>query len=268
MLKQRVVTALILAPLTIWAIIALPVGGFALLFGVITLLGAWEWGRIVGLQSARQLLFPAAIAIVLGTLYRHLDNHLLINVVAASALAWWLVALLQVVTFPASERFWVRSAWSRAVAGLLILAPAWLAMVLIHQRLGAGYILLLLFLIWGADTGAYFAGRAFGRRKLAPKVSPGKSWEGVYGALLSTVVLALAGYYWLEPSLGLLPFLLLCLLVVMVSILGDLTESLFKRITHIKDSGGLLPGHGGILDRIDSLTAAAPVFALGVLWGI
>lgn len=265
MLKQRIMTALILAPLSAWAILVLPSGGFALLFGLISLLAAWEWGQIIGLSARRRLLFPLLTAAAMGLLYPLLDSRPLLYCAAVLASLWWLSALAQVVTFPAVERFWTRSATARALAGLMILVPCWLALLVIHLRLGASYVLLLLLLIWGADIGAYFAGRTFGRHKLAPRVSPGKSWEGVYGALLMTLLVALAGFYWLQPAMGMSAFILLCLLVVMVSVLGDLTESLFKRIARIKDSGNLLPGHGGILDRVDSLTAAAPFFALGLL---
>ena len=121
-------------------------------------------------------------------------------------------------------------------------------------------------LIWGADSGAYFAGRAFGKRKLAPKVSPGKSWEGVIGGLLTALVAAVIATQWLGAVGGLAGFLALVAVTVFISVLGDLSESLFKRVMALKDSGGILPGHGGVLDRIDSLTAAAPIFALGLLW--
>ena len=123
-----------------------------------------------------------------------------------------------------------------------------------------------MFVVWGADTGAYFAGRAFGRHKLAPRVSPGKTWEGVAGGAVLALLVAWVGTIWLEPVGGYAAFLVLVLLTVMISILGDLMESLFKRVADLKDSGGLLPGHGGVMDRIDSMTAAGPFFVLGLLW--
>lgn len=151
--------------------------------------------------------------------------------------------------------------------GLLILLPAWQGLVFIKQQpLGNWLIMAVMVLVWGADIGAYFSGKAFGKRKLAPQVSPGKSWEGVYGGLLLSLVIAavvglVAGWSIGQIILGLLG----AAVVVFISVVGDLTESMFKRQAGIKDSSNLLPGHGGVLDRIDSLTAAIPVFAV-LLW--
>jgi phosphatidate cytidylyltransferase len=171
-----------------------------------------------------------------------------------------------IVRYPAGSDFWRRNTFARAVAGLLVIVPMWLGVALIHADPGPAYVLVLMLLVWGADTGAYFAGRAFGRHKLAPHVSPGKSWEGVAGGMAMTVAVAAMASWLLHPMMGAPLFILLSLVTVAFSILGDLQESMFKRIVDLKDSGGLLPGHGGVLDRIDSLTAASPVFALGVAW--
>ena len=155
----------------------------------------------------------------------------------------------------------------KLLIGLLILLPAWQGLVFIKQLpLGNWLIMAVMVLVWGADIGAYFSGKAFGKRKLAPQVSPGKSWEGVYGGLaLSLVITAVVGLVrdWTlgQMILGLLG----AAIVVFISVVGDLTESMFKRQSGIKDSSNLLPGHGGVLDRIDSLTAAIPVFAV-LLW--
>ncbi len=173
---------------------------------------------------------------------------------------------MSVISYPRSSALWRESALARTIAGLLVLVPAWAALVVLHSRFDHGYFVLLAFIIWGADTGAYFAGRAFGKRKLAPNVSPGKSWEGVIGGLLVALLAALVATYWLTPLGGYPAFFLLVLLTVFISVLGDLSESLFKRVMKLKDSGGILPGHGGVLDRIDSLTAAGPLFTLGLLW--
>jgi len=152
------------------------------------------------------------------------------------------------------------------VAGPFVLLPAWLALVRLHAQGptldGPQLLTFLLLLVVAADVGAYFAGRAFGKHKLAPRVSPGKTWEGVAGGLAGASLLALAGALWFELPLP--RFVLLCVLVVMISVVGDLAESLFKRHAGVKDSGSILPGHGGILDRIDSLTAAGPCFVLGM----
>jgi phosphatidate cytidylyltransferase len=182
------------------------------------------------------------------------------------AAAWWLFAFLWVTLAPA-----VQSRAAAALSGALVLVPAWVAIA--HLFLyaaprinvsGSRLVLFVLALVWAADIGAFFAGRQFGRLKLAPRVSPAKTWEGVLGGMAAAAVVAAAGAWWFD--LPRVAFLSLCLAVTLVSIVGDLTESMFKRYAGMKDSGSLFPGHGGILDRIDSVTAAAPVFLLGLRW--
>jgi phosphatidate cytidylyltransferase len=152
--------------------------------------------------------------------------------------------------------------WATAsIAGFFVLVPAWLALARLHAS-DPQLLLYLLLLVVAADIGAYFAGRRFGKNKLAPRVSPGKTWEGVLGGLAASALMALIGVRWFEVSAA--SFIGLCALVVAASIVGDLTESLFKRHAGLKDSGSLLPGHGGLLDRVDSITAAAPVFLVGL----
>ncbi len=267
MLKQRIITALILAPLAIWAILGLPHELFRLLMMVVAAMAAWEWARLVGWHSIpgrlAYLITVIGAIMVLEVLLRQGEA---VGGVLIAALVWWLFSLVMVVRYPAGSDFWRHHALARAVAGLLVIVPMWLGVALIHITPGPAYVLVLMLLVWGADTGAYFAGHRFGRHKLAPRVSPGKSWEGVVGGLLMTVAVALVAGWLLQPAMGLVPFILFSLLTVACSILGDLLESLFKRMVDLKDSGGLLPGHGGMLDRIDSLTSAAPLFALGVAW--
>lgn len=267
MLKQRIITALILAPLALWGIWALSSPIFAAAIGVIFLLGAWEWTRLSGLHKRPgRALYVMILLALMGGIYSLLQQQEnWASVILLLALMWWTMALMTVLGYPQSSGMW-RSAALRGVAGGLILLPSWAAMLLLHREFGPGYVILLMMLIWGADTGAYFAGRAFGRHKLAPKVSPGKTWEGVLGGMLLALAVAAVATIWLEPAGGLLSFLILVVVTVAVSVLGDLVESLFKRIVDLKDSGGLLPGHGGVMDRIDSLTAAAPLFTLGLLW--
>lgn len=176
------------------------------------------------------------------------------------------VATYLVLTYPRSSAHW-SSAACKLVIGLLILLPAWQGLVQIKQEpLGNWLIMAVMVLVWGADIGAYFSGRAFGKRKLAPQVSPGKSWEGVYGGLaLSLVITAIVGFVRDWSFAQMLMGLIGAAVIVFISVVGDLTESMFKRQSGIKDSSNLLPGHGGVLDRIDSLTAAIPVFAV-LLW--
>ncbi|MGM0594851.1 MAG: phosphatidate cytidylyltransferase [Pseudomonadota bacterium] len=266
MLKQRVITAVILAPLSLWGIWALPTSIFALLMGVIILLGGWEWSRLGGLHRLPgRLGYTAMLAALMGGLYPLLSQGNWPLLVLVLAMMWWSMALLTVLGYPSTAALW-RSAIVRGLAGGLILLPAWAAMVVLHREFGPGLVILLVMLVWGADIGAYFAGRALGRHKLAPRVSPGKTWEGVFGGVLLALAVALAATYWWIPPGGLAWLLGLVALTVAISVLGDLIESLFKRIADLKDSGGLLPGHGGVMDRIDSLTAAAPLFTLGLLW--
>lgn len=267
MLKQRIITALILAPLAIWGIWSLASDTLAMILAVIFTMGAWEWSRLVGIDChLGRIGYSALFPISFYFFYPLLEQSNWLQFVLVLAIMWWTMALMSVMTFPRSATLWQGSAVARAIAGLFVLIPAWAALVMLHTNYGPGYFILLALIIWGADSGAYFAGRAFGKRKLAPKVSPGKSWEGVIGGLLTAVAVTAVATYWLVPVGGYSAFFMLAVAVVFISVLGDLTESLFKRVMDLKDSGGILPGHGGVLDRIDSLTAAAPLFTLGLLW--
>jgi phosphatidate cytidylyltransferase len=189
--------------------------------------------------------------------------------IALTGVLWWVLAAYLVWRYQRRGQVDVGGVFRRALAGGLVLVPAWAAAVALHGSPGAGpwILVYLLAVVWCADTAAFFVGRRWGRRRLASRVSPGKSWEGAAGALVCLVPLALA----CAGPLGMhgadrMAFVLLTLASAVVSILGDLTESLYKRLAGLKDSGGLLPGHGGVLDRIDSLTAAAPLFFLGFSW--
>lgn len=267
MLKQRIFTALVLAPLALWGILAMPPQAFAITIGVIFAMAGWEWSRLCGLEHpAGRAAYVVLLSFAMAGGYPLLAQGNWPLALLIIALMWWALALMAVLGYPQGTALWQRSGVARGIAGLLVLLPSWAALALLHERFGPGYVILLMVVVWGADTGAYFAGRAFGRHKLAPRVSPGKTWEGVAGGAVLALLVAWVGTYWLEPVGGHAVFLLLVLLLVMISILGDLLESLFKRIADVKDSGGLLPGHGGVLDRIDSLTAAAPLFALGLIW--
>jgi phosphatidate cytidylyltransferase len=262
MLKLRVITALILAPLVLGSIFFVPHVVSAAVLGLLVVLGAWEWSAFPGFKrwSAR-LLYTALIGAGLLVLWQVGVGDQQLDVILLLSVLWWCLALAWIAFFPAHM-----NRAGAAFAGVLVLLPAWLALVRLHAHgpkpEGPQLLTFLLLLIVAADVGAYFAGRRFGQHKLAPRVSPGKTWEGVAGGLAGATTLALGGAYWF--GLQLIPFLLLCVFVVLVSVVGDLTESLFKRHAGIKDSGNLLPGHGGILDRVDSLTAAGPFFFLGM----
>jgi len=272
MLKQRVITALILAPLFVWGVIALPTTYISLLFALMISVGAAEWVRLMGEPPAmKKYPFIALIWILMVASAWASQHTMLFYLLLSVSALWWCYAvwLLQrysahVLQCGAQGKVTQFSLPALPVIGIVLLVPTWIAMVVLHS-VSPYWLLLMMVLIWSADTGAYFAGRAFGKRKLAPQVSPGKSWEGVAGAMAMTVVVSLVGGVLLDVSgVALFGLVILALITVAFSIVGDLMESLMKRRVGVKDSGTLLPGHGGVLDRIDSLTAAAPIFALGV----
>lgn len=264
MLKQRIITALVLLPFALGGFFLLDGGLFALFIGAVVSLGAWEWARLAGFTAQVQRVAYAALVAVL------LTGLFLLPVLAPWMLlfgvVWWALATFLVLGYPGTSRYWV-AAPAKLLIGLLILLPAWQGLVLFKQWPDANWLILaVMVLVWGADIGAYFAGRRFGKRKLAPQVSPGKSWEGVFGGLLATLLICVGvAVYQDWSSANLVLGLLGTVVVVLISVVGDLTESMFKRQSGVKDSSNLLPGHGGVLDRIDSLTAAIPVFA-ALLW--
>ena len=254
----------ILLPVALGGFFLLNGGDFALFIGFVVTLGAWEWARLAGLMA--QPLRIAYAAVVAGALMLLYILPELAPWVLGAAVIWWGLATWLVLTYPRSSDLWA-SAACRLLIGLLVLLPAWQGLVLLkHWPLGNWLILSVMVLVWAADIGAYFSGRAFGKRKLAPQVSPGKSWEGVYGGLAVSLLITLGVGISRDWGFGqILLGLLGAALLVMSSVVGDLTESMFKRRSGIKDSSNLLPGHGGVLDRIDSLTAAIPIFAV-LLW--
>lgn len=262
MLWQRVVTALLLLPLILGAIFALPNAVFAWVIAVPVLLAGREWADMA---TGNRGLFM--VLLVLGMLLTGGAERAVPG--AGTFLLWaaalfWVLALVKVLRYPRLAWRWYESPVRMHLAGLLMLLPAWHAVVLLQGLTHGGWWLLGGFVIvWGADVGAYFAGRAFGKRKLAPQVSPGKSWAGFFGGLATTLALAVAVASYLGAR-DLVPVLLLVCVVTLASVLGDLVESMVKREAGVKDSGNLLPGHGGMLDRIDSVTCALPVYALGL----
>lgn len=260
-LRQRVITALILLPLVIGAIVFGPHWLVMALLGAGMLAAAFEWARLAGIRHRVWTLAYAALPGIIALAVWFWGSRTSgLYAVFCAALAWWLLALVLIVRHPRLPP------WFVALAGVLTIAAAWLAAAHLYYSSedGPRRLLFLLALVWAADIGAYFAGRLWGRYKLAPAVSPGKTWEGVLGGLLFSGAAAYGGALWfgLPPAV----FILLCLAVAALSVVGDLTESLFKRQAGLKDSGSLLPGHGGILDRLDSFLAAAPAFALALIW--
>lgn len=268
MLKTRIITALILAPIAIGGIFFLPALGFALFTGAIIALGAWEWANMASIEGQPgRVAYALAVAALL---YLVWQLKLPAMPLLWLAVVWWLVCFWLVRRYPAGSGAW-GTVPLRALMGLFVLVPAWVG--LNHLRTGEVQfaevsnnlivIVYIFFVVWVADIGAYFAGKAFGKAKLAPRVSPGKSWAGVWGGQLAVALLALvASVLAVASTTETLLLIGASLLTGLVSVLGDLLESMLKRFRGIKDSSQLLPGHGGIMDRIDSLTAAIPVFAL------
>lgn len=274
MLKQRIITGVIMAALFLAAIQFLPLVALAVFFAVLVLAGGWEWSRLSGWQSpVARALFTLVLAGVMAFLFYHaqLDaqpTRERVQPILGLACLWWSFALLWVRSYPGSAAIW-RNRVMRSLMGLLILAPAWAAAVyLLSYPQGALLMVTLVVVVAAADIGAYFAGKQFGKHKLAPSVSPGKTWEGFWGGFLVVAMIAVLLWY-LLPVRGAhitLPAVLAVVLATsLASVVGDLTVSMVKRESGAKDSGSLLPGHGGVLDRLDSLCGAAPVFALGLM---
>jgi phosphatidate cytidylyltransferase len=259
MLRQRVLTAFIALSVLAVVMFVVPAVVARTFIGLLMLGAAWEWsGFIFNKESKRRFFYLLIIAILMAVIFIELPDPDLVETVLKISLGWWLAALTWMFFFPTPIAKPV--AWT---CGALVIVPAWLALDLLYlQR--PEMLLFALLIVWVADIGAYFVGKGFGRVKLAPKISPGKTWEGVLGGLTAVTLLAAAGSQILEIDITVLvPF---CVAIAMISIVGDLTVSMFKRHAGVKDSGSLFPGHGGVLDRIDSVTSAVPLFALALGW--
>jgi phosphatidate cytidylyltransferase len=268
MLLQRVLTALILAPLAIAIVLWPPTAIFALLCAVAFLAAWWEWAQLSGLKSRAAAigLLLAAIAAFALLWWGHAGVAMPLALLLG--VAWWLLACLWLRHFAFAAAPTRENRTLKLLAGALIIFPAWMALIAIHDREvhGHWWTMLALLIVWSADIGAYFSGRAFGKRKLAPQISPGKTWAGAYGALAGGTLVAVIGGWLLDVrGAALVGLAVLACLTVAASIVGDLVESLMKRHAKVKDSGSIFPGHGGLLDRLDSVFAALPVFATG-LW--
>lgn len=267
MLRQRIITAISLILPVVAAVLWLPTGWLLWPLALIVALTAWEWTGLYDNSRGGRWLYSVAVAVLVVAGYVLLPASALGSIVLIGTAAWLLAPLLLLAYERGGWQQRPRSALM-AGAGLLLLLPAWLGLLALHQFAagGSGWVLFLFVLIWGADSAAYFTGRRWGRRRLAPRISPGKTLAGLAGALASGALLALLTAAFWQPGIALtLGLLALTLASVVISVVGDLVESLCKRLAGVKDSGNLLPGHGGLLDRIDSMMAATPVFVTG-LW--
>jgi len=260
-LHTRIVTATLLGGALVSVILLLPAAATLVVLTALVLVGAWEWSALLRISNSfARLLYVALIGALLFFAWRFAATPEKLRVLMTVAVAWWVAAFAWIVLAPRRV-----APWSAAFAGILALVPAWVA--LSHLRLGslrgAEWVLFVFVLVWMADIGGYVFGRRFGRLRLAPSVSPGKTWEGALGGIALSALVAFAGSAWFAvPAIHFLP---LCMGVIAFSIVGDLTESLLKRYAGVKDSGTLFPGHGGVMDRIDSITAAAPALLFGLI---
>lgn len=260
-IKKRVATAAVLLAALLIVVLWLPAKATVVALTLVVLAGAWEWSAFLKLgRMWQRLLYVAVVAALLPLVWRYTEKPDGLKVVLQIAVVWWVIALGWVMFAPR-----LVSSSAAALAGILALVPAWIALARMRgdSQVGAEWVLFTLILVQVADIGAFFVGRRFGRRRLAPNVSPGKTWEGVVGGFIASGLIALIGSS--RFGIPLVQFLPLCLAVVAFSIVGDLTESLLKRFAGLKDSGRLFPGHGGVMDRIDSVTGAAPALFLGLL---
>lgn len=281
MLKERVLSAIVLIAIVCAALFLFSPFYFALAIGAVATLGAWEWTQFA---RVKPFFWRAVITVVVAAFLflwifseadylnagRVFQSHA--EPILLGAVVWWGMAFLLVVSYPASAKLWGKSPILQAIFAFHTLIPFVIGVLslrldnYVSDALHGVQLLLYVFiLVWAADSGAYFAGRALGKHKLAPKVSPGKTWEGVIGGVLTAAVLAFLFIHFAGDSLftrgNIQSLTALSAATVAISVLGDLTESMFKREAGIKDSSNLIPGHGGVLDRIDSLTAAVPFFS-------
>jgi phosphatidate cytidylyltransferase len=276
--RTRILAALVMLPLAVGGVLLLPSNLLAAAIAVIMVLGLWEWSALAGLHSSvARAAYLLVNAVLLAALAWGAGPELVpIKLVALAGVLWWLLVPLWLWRFEFASADSVFARALKLLAGSICVIPAWAAIFWLHHgasgighaaERGPLWTLYVLAIVWAADTGAYFTGSRWGRRKLAPRISPGKSWEGLLGGLaaamlLAAIVLPFLGLAWRQlPQL-----LLLSLITVLVSVEGDLFESLLKRHAGAKDSSDLIPGHGGVLDRIDSLLAALPVFVLCKIW--
>ena len=266
MLRQRIITALFLAAGILAAILFLPNVWLAFVLALVTLVAAWEWASLISpsgqFWKIAYVVLIAATLVMVWMWVRPGHAHMLFLI----AVLWWAGAVIMLAAYDPRwlDTVWLQ--WLMGLSGFVVLVPAWLSLALLHHHHPAMLVFLLV-LVCVSDISAYFAGKRFGKNKLAPSLSPGKSREGLWSALAASLVLAVAGMIAIGLDRALwFYFVCLCLVTVLVATVGDLYESLLKRRAGVKDSSRILPGHGGVLDRVDSLTAAAPSFVFGVYW--
>lgn len=266
MLKYRILTALMLIPLLIWGICFAPPELYKLLCALVITLSAWEWARFIGFDT-KTLALVYVVIVFVGIVFA---KCLPIKTFLLMASFVWLWAFAAVAIYSRGHSAaGFQYSGIRAIAGIFFLSALWLALVNLRyiQNFGAGWVLLSLFMVWATDTGGYFIGRMCGRHSLTLRVSPKKTWEGFCGGLALALLVAFIGIFALAIPIGhRWIFMGIALITALFASMGDLTVSLLKRQVGLKDSGNILPGHGGILDRVDSVAAGTVIFTLLALW--
>ena len=266
MLSKRIFTALILGPAVVFGTLNLSPSWFSLVVGTTTCFASWEYCRLINLNGFSNRSFY--IVLVLACAFLLAISPVILGPMLLLTTVWWLAAFFFVVGFPKKSALLKKNKTISLINGFFLFAPMAASLAILHSQ-ERSLVLILLFFIWAADIGAYFSGKRFGRKKLCPRLSPNKTLEGVYGGVVLAQIVALFYVAIATPSPRLNDFFVfssLALVVSLVSVLGDLFESALKRINNQKDSGNILPGHGGLFDRIDSLTASAPIFLMLVVF--
>ncbi len=266
MLKLRILTAIVLLALLFAAIYILPVAYFPWIVGVFVLIGAWEWSALSGLKSKLSRVSYVVLVAFIYLMLSGIELNESIEMLSGMAALWWAWSFIWLLRYQRQIKVIEPNKITFSLLGILVLIPFWFATVILNleQKINpeAGQLLLyVIVLVALSDTSAYFVGRKWGKHKLASKISPGKSWEGFLGAVFIVTflswplaeILQVKGFTQIE-------LIVIALIMVVAGVLGDLFESLMKRIAGVKDSGKILPGHGGVLDRIDAYTAAIPIF--------
>ncbi len=264
------ITACVLFFVLLAAVMVLPVVGFQVFIALVLTLAAWEWSRLSGVRLlAGRILYVAGFLVLLYVLRQYYESA---DWVLVAGILWWLLALLLIKLYPKFAEVWHRTPLLLAI-GYVVLLPGWLALILLRDSTNfVQFVFLFFAMVASADIGAYFSGKRFGRRKLSPNVSPNKTWEGFAGGVLACCVVVWVSLPFMNLSgferniISILQATAGAALIAAYSVVGDLFESMMKRLADVKDSGTLLPGHGGVLDRIDGMTAALPLYTWVLLW--
>ncbi len=275
MLKQRIITGLVLLVIIFITLFFMPPPVFSCVLILVFSIAAWEWANFAEIENQFMrclYAFSISVVIIYCTYFAQIvTGNVLVTIIrdiVGIGCTWWAIALLWVISYPASIVYWHYKI-VKMLMGFLVLVPSAIGLIYLSilPVIGDWVFLYLVGIVVAADVGAYFVGKSFGKAKLAPLVSPGKSWAGFWGGLLSAIILAMivSSKYVVFAALSPISLILVTFFTALASVLGDLVESMMKRERGIKDSSQLLPGHGGFMDRIDSITAAAPVFTLLML---